>query len=128
MSSNLSMMKRIVMTAGLAAGVSGIAVAADNSMREQDFAVQNKILQDESTAMPSGSPPVDRSAPPADPIPKASGLAQEEARFKAMDQQLQAESTGMPAGSPPVDRNAVNEDPRPSGAAEERFLEQNSTK
>ena len=126
--SKFSMMKSMVVTAALVAGVSGFAQAADNSTRYQDFAIQNKILQDESTSMPVGSPPVDRSAAPADPVPKARGLSQEEARFRVMDQQLQAESTGMAVGSPPVDRNAVNQDPRPSPAAEEKFLEQNSTK
>jgi len=55
-------------------------------------------------------------------------LSQEEARFRIMDQQLQEASTGMPVGSPPVDRSSVNQDPRPSPAAEEKFLEQNSTK
>ena len=128
MSSKLSMMKTMAVTAALMAGVSGAVFAANNSARDREFAIQNKILQDESTSMPSGSPPVDRSAPPADPIPKASGLSQEETRFKVMDQQLQVESTGMPSGSPPVDRNAVNQDPRPNAQAEEKFLEQNSTK
>jgi hypothetical protein len=128
MSSKLSMMKTMVVTAVLVAGVSGLAQAADNSARDQAFAIQNKILQDESTSMPAGSPPVDTSAPAADPIPKATGLSQEEARFRIMDQQLQEPSTGMPVGSPPVDRSSVNQDPRPSPAAEEKFLEQNSTK
>ena len=128
MNSKLSMMKTMVVTAALVAGVSGFAQAAGNSARDQAFAIQNKILQDESTSMPSGSPPVDRSAPPADPVPKASNLSQEEARFRDMDQQLQKASTGMPSGSPPVDRSAVKEDPAPRGVAEENFLEQNSTK
>lgn len=128
MSRKLSMMKSMVVTAALVAGVSGFAQAAGNSARDQAFAIQNKVLQDESTSMPVGSPPVDRSASPADPVPKASAMGGEAARFSVMDQQLQVESTSMPAGSPPVDRNAVNQDPRPSAAAEERFLEQNSTK
>lgn len=131
MSSKLSMMKTMVVTAALVAGVSGFAQAADNSTRsarDQAFAIQNKILQDESTSMPSGSPPVDTSAPAADPVPKATGLSEEEARFRVMDEQLQKASTGMPVGSPPVDRTSVNQDPRPSPAAEEKFLEQNSTK
>jgi hypothetical protein len=128
MSSRLSTIQSMVVTAALVAGVSGAALAADNSARDRDFAIQNKILQDESTSMPAGSPPVDTSAAPADPVPKASTLSQEEARFQDMDQQLQRLSTGMPSGSPPVDRNALNQDPRPSAQAEEKFLEQNSTK
>ena len=128
MSSRLSTMKTMVVTAALIAGVSGAALGAGNSARDRDFAIQNRILQDESTGMPAGSPPVDTSAAPADPVPTASNLSQEEARFREMDQQLQKASTPMPAGSPPVDRNAVNQDPPPSAQAEEKFLEQNSTK
>ena len=127
MSTKFSMMRNIVVTTALVVGISGMASAADNSTKYQDFAVQNKIWQDESSGMPAGSPPVDRSAAPADPIPKASGLSQEEARFRVMDRELQDESTGMPAGSPPVDRNSANQDPAPNAAAEMQFLEQNST-
>src|SRR6185436_11060085 len=42
MSSKLSMMKTMVVTAVLVAGVSGLAQAADNSARDQAFAIQNK--------------------------------------------------------------------------------------
>jgi hypothetical protein len=128
MSSKLSMMKTMVVTAALVAGVSGFAQAADNSTKARDFAIQNEYLQDQSTSMPHQSPPVDRSAAPADPIPKASTVGGEAARFRAMDQQLQVESTGMPVGSPPVNRTSVNQDPAPRGLAEEQFLQQNSTK
>jgi len=127
MNSKLSMIS-IVVTAALVAGVSGLAQAADNSAKARNFAIQNEYLQEQSTSMPAGSPPVDTSAAPADPVPKPSNLSQEEARFRVMDQQLQQLSTGMPSGSPPVNRSAVNQDPAPRGLAEEKFLEQNSTK
>jgi hypothetical protein len=125
--SNFSTVKRIVVTAALVGAVSGLAQAADTT-RAQNFATQNEALQDESTAMPYYSEPVNRNAAPADPIPKVSGLQGEEARFRGMDQQLQDEATSMPVGSPPVNKNSVNADPRPGPLAEERFLEQNSTK
>jgi len=128
MSARVSMMKGIVVAAALAACAAGVTQAADNSARARDFATQNQYLQDESTNMPHESPRVDRSVAPADPVPEASAYGGERARFRAMDQQLQAESTGLPAGSPPVDKSAVNADPAPRGVAEERFLQQNSTK
>jgi hypothetical protein len=139
MSSKFSMMKRIAVTTALVAGVSGIAYAADNNglTRDQAFAEQNAYWQALSTPMPVGSPAVDRSAKPADPIPSATNLAQEEARFKVIDAQLQAESTNMPVGSPPVNKNEVAADPIPKAttlaqkearfAAEDGFLERMST-
>ena len=135
MSSKFSMMKRMVVTTALVAGIS----AADNNglTKAQAFAAQNAEWQALSTGMPAGSPAVDRSAKPADPIPTAANLAQEEARFKVMDAELQAESTNMPVGSPPVNKNEVAADPIPKAttlaqkearfAAEDRFLEQMST-
>ena len=63
--------------------------------------------------MPPGSPSVDRSVGPADPIPPAHNQAEEIARFRAMDAQLQLESEGMPAGSPPVDKSEPAADPIP---------------
>jgi hypothetical protein len=133
------MMKRIVVTTALVAGISGIALAAGNDgvTTNQAFAAQNAYWQALSTSMPSGSPAVDKSAKPADPIPSAANLAQEEARFKVMDAQLQAAATPMPVGSPPVNKNEVAADPIPKAttlaqkearfAAEDRFLEQMST-
>ena len=128
MSTKVSMIKSIVVAVALAAGASSVAQAADNGARASNFAKEDRYLQDESTAMPHESAPVDRSAAPADPIPRASAYGGERARFDAMDRTLQSESTGMPAVSPPVDRSAVNADPAPRGSAEEQFLQQNSTK
>ena len=128
MSSKMSMIRSVVVAVALAAGVGGVAQAADNSAKARNFATQNEYLQEESTGMPHESPRVDRSTAPADPVPSASAYGGERTRFSVMDQQLQAESTGMPAGSPPVDKSAVNADPTPRGVAEERFLQQNSTK
>lgn len=106
--------------------------------RAEDFAIQNKILQQESTSMPSGSPAVDKNAKPADPIPKATNLAQEEALFKTEDLRLQKESTPLPPGSPAVNKNQRAADPWPKpttkaqmaadNLAEEQFLQQHSTK
>jgi hypothetical protein len=105
--------------------------------RVREFALENKILQDESTSMPAESPQVDRSVPAADPEPRATTQSQEIARFRSMDRALQRESTSMPAESPRVDRHESAADPMPkasspeqrkvNAAAEERFLEQNST-
>ena len=104
----------------------------------EHFKEQNQTLQQESTSMPAGSPAVDHNAKPADPIPVATGLSQEEALFKAENHRLQSESTGMPARSPPVHRHQPAFDPMPNpqhkaqrlaaNLAEERFLQQESTK
>jgi hypothetical protein len=128
MYSKSSMTKSMVVVAAFVAGISGVAHAADNSATARNFAIQNEYLQDESISMPVGSSPADRSAAPADPIPKASTLGGETARFRVMDQQLQAESTNTPVDSPSVNKNSVNADPAPNAMAEERFLEQNATK
>jgi hypothetical protein len=106
--------------------------------KAEDFAIQNRTLQKESTSMPAGSPAVDKNAKPADPMPKATTKAQKEALFKAEDRQLQKESTPMPAGSPHVNKNAKAADPMPKpttkaqraadNKAEEQFLQQKSTK
>jgi hypothetical protein len=126
MSKQRSTMKRAVLAAALAVGVSGLAHAADTT-KAKNFENQNEYLQDQSTSMPAGSPPVDRKAAPADPVPKATGSKGEQARFKGMDKQLQNESTSMPAGTPPVNSNSVNADPPPNAQAEEKFLQKNST-
>jgi len=137
MNSKLTMMKHAAITAAVLAGIS-VAYAADGgSARAQAFAQQNAYWQGLSTSMPAYSPPVDRSAYPADPVPTANAFGGESRRFVAMDHELQAESTGMPAYSPPVDRSEPAADPIPKAttlgqrearfAAEERFLEQNST-
>ncbi len=131
----------ILLAALLAAGISqsfAQSTYPDTSARAKEFANQNKILQEESTSSPVGSPPVNRSARPADPIPKATTLQQKEARFKAMDSRLQRESTNLAAGSPRVDKSAAAADPYPKGttkaqkaaaaAAEEKFLEKSSTR
>lgn len=127
--------------ATLLAGGTSLAVAqpglASQPTRGQQFASDLKTLEQESTAMPAGSPPVDRNAKPDDPIPKATTPAQKEAWFRKEYHQLQLESTGMPAGSPPVDRYEKAADPFPNAttyaekaaafASEERFLQQQST-
>ena len=140
----------IVAAALFVAGV-GVAQAQDGAYnyfnhssdttateRVREFAIENKILQDESTNMPAGSPQVDRSVPAADPEPRVTTRSDEVARFRDMDRALQRESTSMPAGSPTVDRDQSAADPLPkasspqqrasNAAAEERFLEQNSTR
>jgi hypothetical protein len=50
-------------------------------------------LQAEATNMPVGSPPVNRNEVAADPIPKATTLAQKEARFATEESFLQRMST-----------------------------------
>ena len=53
--------------------------------KAQAFAQQIAYWQALSNSMPAGSPAVDKSKPAADPIPKATTLAQREARFAAED-------------------------------------------
>jgi hypothetical protein len=106
--------------------------------RAEAFRLQNQFLERESTPMPAGSPAVDRYAKPEDPMPKATTLAQEEARFRIEDRQLQAEATSLPVGSPSVNRTERAADPIPApttnaqkaaaSIAEERSLQQESTK
>jgi len=50
-------------------------------------------MQDESTNMPSSSPRVDKTAPPADPVPKAATKAERAARFADQERIMQEEST-----------------------------------
>jgi hypothetical protein len=138
MSSKFSMMKRVAVAAALAVGVSG--AFATNSIAQtkaQSFAEQNAEWTRLSEGMPSGSPAVDRSVGPADPVPAVHDRAGEIARFRQMDAQLQAESTDMPSGSPRVDKNEPAADPIPKAttlaekearfAAEDRFLQSMST-
>ena len=125
-------MKRTAAGVALAVGLSGFAYAADKSKAEA-FAEQNAYWQELSTSMPAFSPPVDKSAKPADPIPSAHGMREEVSRFKSMDAQLQAASTDMPAGSPRVDKSEAAADPIPKAttlaekearfAREDRFLQ-----
>ena len=106
--------------------------------RAEQFAVNNQALQQESTAMPAGSPAVNKHARPADPIPSAATPTQEEAIVNAENRQWQKESTPMPAVSPPVNRYAKAFDPMPKPAtkaqwladnmAEEQVLQHESTK
>jgi hypothetical protein len=139
MRTNLSIMKRVAAAAALAVSFSAMANAADNGTesKAQAFAEQNAYWQELSTGMPAGSPPVDKSVQPADPIPPAHNQAEEIARFKDMDAQLQAESTNMPVGSPPVNRSEPAADPIPKATtlaekearfkAEDHFLQEMST-
>ena len=111
--------------------------AATSATTAQQFASRLRTLQEESTSMPTGSPPVDKNARPEDPIPKLTTLAQDEAWFRAENQRLQRESTGMPSGSPAVKTHEVPADPLPkattpaekaaANAAELQFLRQKST-
>ena len=57
------------------------------------FRAQEHAMQDESTNMPSSSPPVDKTAPPADPIPRATTKAEKAARFADQERTMQEEST-----------------------------------
>jgi hypothetical protein len=130
-----------VVLAALLAGGASLAVvqsaAAYSAAKAQEFASEWQTREQESIAMPAGSPPVDRNAKPDDPIPMATTLAQKEAWFAKENQWLQRESTAMPAGSPPVDRNAKPDDPMPKATtypekvaafqSEFRFLQEHST-
>jgi hypothetical protein len=137
MSSTFSM-KGVTVATVLTVGLSGWAYAADNSSNAQRFAEQNAYWQALATPMSAGSPPVDRSVGPADPEPAVYSRAGEIARSRQMDAQLQAESTNMPASSPRVDKSEAAADPIAKAttigqkearfAAEEQFLEQNSTR
>lgn len=125
----------------LAAGSASLAHAhygaGTPATTAQQFASQFRTLQEESTSMPSGSPPVDKNALPEDPIPKLTTLAQDEAWFRAENQRLQRESTGMPSGSPAVKKHEMPADPLPkattpaeqaaANAAELQLLRQKST-
>jgi hypothetical protein len=131
-----------VILAALVAGGASLAVAQSSAAipltRAQQFASELKVLQDESTAMPIGSPPVDKNAKAEDPIPPVTTLAQQEAWFKVENQRLQRESTAMPPGSPAVNKHELAADPLPKAttpaqmaadnAAEAQFLRQKSTR
>ncbi len=131
-----------VVLATLLAGIASLAVAQPGAAAPTPSSLrfnqnQFRTLRQESTSMPSGSPPVDRNAKAEDPIPKVTTLAQQEAWFKVENQRLQRESTGMPAGSP-VNKYDVAADAIPKAttsaqkaaafAEEERFLQQKSTR
>ena len=114
------------------------AQPTDSGAKATQFRATESVLQQESTNMPSSSPPVDRTAAPADPIPKATTKQQKRARFAAEERAMQKESTSMPSGSPPVNRAAVSADPIPRAttkaqkkarfAAEEKAMQQESTR
>ena len=132
-----------VVLATLVAGSASLAVAHSAASAPATSVLhfnqdQFRTLQQESTPMPGGSPPVDRNAKAEDPIPKVATLAQQEAWFKVENQRLQRESTGMPVGSPQVDKYAIAADPIPKAtttaqkaaafAREEQFLQRESTR
>src|SRR5437899_11143538 len=70
-------------TSGSAADVVKAEERAKSGAAAAKFKAEEQAMQKESTNMPSASPPVNKSAKPADPIPKATTKAQKEARFKA---------------------------------------------
>jgi hypothetical protein len=91
-----------------------LAYSAEPSSKDSkaaQFRSQEAAMQAESTNMPSASPPVDKNAPAADPIPKATTKAEKKARFAAEEQAMQAESTNMPSASPPVNKSTPAADP-----------------
>jgi hypothetical protein len=94
-----------------AADVAKAEERAKSDATAAKFKADEKAMQKESTNMPSASPPVNKSAKPADPIPKATTKAQKEARFKAEEKAMQKESTNMPSASPPVNKAAKAADP-----------------
>ena len=100
-------MNRNTIGAGVAmALVAGLALAQDGAYhyfnhapdprlgeRAREFAIENKVLQDESTNMPVGSPPVDRTEKAADPLPKATTPEQRATNALAEERFLEQNST-----------------------------------
>ena len=80
-------------TSGSAADVVKAEERAKSGAPAAKFKAEEQAMQKESTNMPSASPPVNKSAKSADPIPKATTKAQKEARFKAEEKAMQKEST-----------------------------------
>jgi hypothetical protein len=103
-----------------------------------DFRTLESEMQQESTSMPSSSPPVDKTVPAEDPYPKATTEQQEIARFRAQEHAMQEESTNMPSSSPSVDKTAPPADPIPKAttkaeraarfADQERIMQEESTR
>jgi hypothetical protein len=103
-----------------------------------DFRALESEMQQESTNMPSSSPPVDTTAPAEDPVPQATTEQQEIARFRAQEHTMQDESTNMPTSSPPVDKAAPPADPVPKATTkaekaarftdQERIMQEESTR
>jgi hypothetical protein len=86
-----------VVLAVLLAGGASLAVAqsatAYSAAKAQEFASEWQTREQESTAMPAGSPPVDRNAKPDDPIPKATTYPEKVAAFRSEFRFLQENST-----------------------------------
>jgi hypothetical protein len=80
-------------TSGSAADVVKAEEKAKSGAAAAKFKAEEQTMQKESTNMPSASPPVNKSAKPADPIPEATTKAEKEARFKAEEKAMQKEST-----------------------------------
>ena len=80
-------------TSGSAADVVKAEDKAKSGTAAAKFKAEEQMMQKESTNMPSSSPPVNKSAKAADPIPKATTKAAKEARFKAEEKAMQQEST-----------------------------------
>ena len=103
-----------------------------------NFGALESEMQQESTNMPSSSPPVDKTVPAADPIPRATTEQQEIARFRAQEHAMQDESTNMPSSSRPVDKTAPPADPVSKATTEaqkaarfadqERMMQEESTR
>src|SRR5438105_3643449 len=83
-SPTMRMIHKLVGTLVLMSMSSGASLAAAQTAAEKkaaDFRGVESEMQQESTNMPSSSPPVDKTAPAADPIPKATTKAERAARF-----------------------------------------------
>jgi hypothetical protein len=103
-----------ILTAAAFAATSIVAHAQSSNSKAAQFQDLEKTMQEESTNMPSASPPVNRNAKAADPVPKAATTkAGRKAEFATEEKTMQDLSTNMPTGSPKVDRNAKAADPIP---------------
>jgi hypothetical protein len=137
----MNRISKIVGTLAFVALASPIGIATaqgtDSSSRAAQFRANEATLQQESTNMPSSSAPVDRTAAPADAIPKAKYTQQKRDRFAAEEHALQTESTNMAPSSSPVNKATPAADPIPQAttktqkkarfAAEEKAMQQEST-
>ena len=69
------------------------ASTAANGTSTPDSTYGSGYADSESANSPWGSPPVNRAAPPSDPIPKATTRAEEAKRFAAQEREWQRLST-----------------------------------
>jgi len=133
MNKSLNVILAALLTGGTAIAAAQPA-AATQAVSAQQLANE---LQQEAVSMPMGSPPVDRNAKPADPVPQLTTPAQRAAWHHEESRELRHASIGMPMGSPQVNANESAADPLPKAtthaqqvaqsAAEEQFLQQQAT-